>query len=355
MYTLGDYIKRGGLFLNNQIFPSKKKLSTIMLYATDRCNSKCKHCYIWEKTPKQHLSLETVKKILSDKTVKKNTLIGLEGGEFVLHPEAFEIMGYLQKNHPCFELLSNCVAPEKTIKAVREFHPIRLYLSLDGTRETYHNLRGVDAYNDVLDVVKALKDEIPISIMFTLTPYNNFKDLEHVADYCMANKVDMRIGIYNNMQYFETQQNMFESSSLNYSIAEIPEKVSMFSENYDYVALYTKFREGNLKLPCYSISDSIVIRPNGDVPLCQNKEIILGNVNKEPLHVIMNKKSTLDIHKQHKHNCNGCWVNFHRKYDVVMLRNLEKVLPKGIIKLFTKDYCWSENHKQKYADLIKKN
>lgn len=355
MYKFSDYVKRGGLFLNNQLFPSKKKLSTIMLYATDRCNSKCKHCFIWEKKPKQHLSLEMVKKIISSKAVKKNTLIGLEGGEFVLHPEAFEILDYLKNNHPCFELLSNCVSPEKTIEVVRKFKPIRLYLSLDGPRETYLNLRGVDAYNSVVDVVKTLKNEIPISIMFTLTPYNNFTDLEYVADFCLEHNVDMRVGIYNNMQYFETQQNMFESSSLNYSIADIPDKLSQFSENYDYVALYTKFREGNLKLPCFSIADSIVIRPNGDIPLCQNKEIILGNINDDPLEVIMNRKSTREIHAKHKFQCNECWVNFHRKYDVVMLRNLEKIMPRALIKLFAKDYYWSENHQSKYIDIIKKN
>ena len=35
---------------------------------------------------------------------------------------------------------------------------------------------------------------------------------------------------------------------------------------------YQYFRNGELKLPCLSIKDSIVIYPNGDVPLCQNKQ-----------------------------------------------------------------------------------
>ena len=67
MYKLNDYLSRGFKLINNNFFPKHKKLSTIMLYATDRCNSQCKHCYIWKKTPKQHLPLEKIKEIIKER------------------------------------------------------------------------------------------------------------------------------------------------------------------------------------------------------------------------------------------------------------------------------------------------
>lgn len=51
---------------------------------------------------------------------KKSTTIGLEGGEFILHPEANEIMEWFSKHHPNYTLLSNCLVPQKVIDAVRK-------------------------------------------------------------------------------------------------------------------------------------------------------------------------------------------------------------------------------------------
>ena len=352
MYKVSDYINRGLKLANNMVFPKRKKLSTIMLYSTDRCNSKCKHCYIWEKKPKQHLSFEKIKEIIESPVVNKNTLIGLEGGEFILHPEAEQIMDYMSKNHPNFDLLSNAIVADKLLELTTKYKPKRLFVSLDGDRDTYERLRGVDAYDKVLDSIVKLKDIVPVSIMFTLTNYNDFNDLEHVAAFCKQHDLDVRIGVYNTMDYFDTDTKEEKSDSLNYKVEDIPEVVKDFKENYDFLALYPQHREGNLKLTCNSISDSIVIYPNGDIPICQNKQLILGNVFEEPLQTIVNKKSTVKLHKDHKHNCNECWVNYHRKYDIVLYRNLEKLLPKKIIELFFGKYNWTSNPKDRYKDVV---
>jgi len=355
MYKVSDYINRGVKLANNMLFPRHKRLSTIMLYSTDRCNSKCKHCYIWEKSPKQHLPFEKIKDIIESPVVDKNTLIGLEGGEFIMHPEAEQILEYMVANHPNFDLLSNAILADKLYDLTKKYKPKRLFVSLDGDRKTYKNLRGVDAYDKVIDSIIRLKEIVPVSIMFTLTNHNDFTDLIHVADFCKKHDLDMRIGIYNTMDYFDTNSKEEKSNSLNYKIEDIPEIVKDFKENYDFMALYPQHREGNLKLSCNSISDSIVIYPNGDIPICQNKQVILGNIFKEPLHKIINKKSTLKLHKQHKHNCNECWVNYHRKYDIVLYRNLEKVLPKRLVELVLGRYNWSKNHNEKYKDVVKED
>ncbi|MCG8412310.1 MAG: radical SAM protein [Bacteroidales bacterium] len=353
MYKISDYLTRGIKLLNNQFFPAHKRLSTIMLYSTDRCNSKCKHCYIWEKKPKQHLPFEKIKEIIESPVVDRNTLIGLEGGEFILHPEAEQILEYMVKKHPNFDLLSNAIQLDKLVYFTSKYKPKRLYISLDGDRATYENLRGVDAYNKVIEAIIKLKDIVPVSIMFTLTNHNDFSDLLHVADFCKTHNLDMRIGIYNTMDYFDTNTQEQGSDSLNYDIKDIPNVVKDFKENYDFMALYPEHRSGNLKLSCNSISDSIVIYPNGDVPICQNKQIILGNIFKESLKQVVNKKSTIKLHKEYKHNCNECWVNYHRKYDIVLFRNLEKLLPKRVVELFFGKYYWCENKNKKYKDIVK--
>ena len=79
-----------------------------MIYATDLCDSACKHCLIWAKRPPKHLSFEKFLEVMKSDCVTKDTMVGLEGGEFLLHPESMKFMEWLSKNHPNFDLLSNC-------------------------------------------------------------------------------------------------------------------------------------------------------------------------------------------------------------------------------------------------------
>lgn len=64
MYKTSDYLRNGVLYLNNIIRPHHKRLSTLMIYSTTKCQSRCKHCSIWQK-PEEHLSLRMIKMIMA--------------------------------------------------------------------------------------------------------------------------------------------------------------------------------------------------------------------------------------------------------------------------------------------------
>ena len=91
MYKYSDYIYNGLLLVNNIVRPHHKRLSQLMLYATTKCQSRCKHCSIWKKE-ETFLTLNDIKLIMSSKCITSSTTIGLEGGEFLLHPESDAIM-----------------------------------------------------------------------------------------------------------------------------------------------------------------------------------------------------------------------------------------------------------------------
>ncbi len=58
MFQQSEYVSRGYNFIHNKLFPNKKRLSSLMLYATDVCDSACKHCLIWAKRPATYLLLK---------------------------------------------------------------------------------------------------------------------------------------------------------------------------------------------------------------------------------------------------------------------------------------------------------
>lgn len=320
-----------------------------MLYATSRCQSKCKHCSIWQK-PQEHLSLSDIKRIMNSKCITNRTTVGLEGGEFILHPQANEIMEWFYKNHPNYTLLSNCLAPTKVVYAVRNFHPKHLYISLDGNKDTYKLMRGVDGYSKAIKVIETLKDEIPISLMFCLSPWNSFEDMKYVINIAKQYKIDIRIGIYGTMAFFDTKAELLYVD--NY-IKQIPQNIHDTQENYDFVALYDQWRKGNLNLRCQSILSNLVIHSNGDVPICQNLDVKLGNIHYNSLDEIFNGKTSCKTQCDYSKDCNDCWINFHRKYDIILLRNFEKILPKQMIEKFYGKYSWTDNPKQTYRKYLK--
>jgi MoaA/NifB/PqqE/SkfB family radical SAM enzyme len=209
-------------------------------------------------------------------------------------------------------------------------------------------------------VIEACKDIAPVSLMFTLSPYNHFSDMDYVVEIAKKYDIDVRIGIYNNIDFFETKDKAHEmenAESKDNTSSDfkrmIPANVAGTSENYDFLLLYDEWRKGNVKLKCHSIRDSLVIHPNGDVPICQNLDVKLGNVYENSLDEIFNSPSTLKLHKQYGNNCNGCWINFHRKYDIVLLRVLENFLPKRLIEIFFYGkYQWTNNRKTTYKQFL---
>ena len=349
MYSIFDYAYNGFLYLNNILRPHHKRLSQLMIYLTTACQSACKHCNIWQK-PVEHLSLDAIQRIMMSRCVTRQTTVGLEGGEFVLHPQAMEIMAWFHEHHPNYTLLSNCLTPRRVIDAVRLYHPRHLYVSLDGGRETYQRMRGRDGYERVIQVVETLKDEVPLSLMFCLSPWNSFDDMAFVIDVAKHYKVDMRIGIYGTMAFFDTTSELLKASDF---VDKIPPSIRQTQENFDFVALYDQWRNGNLRLRCQSIMCSLVVHTNGDVPLCQNLDVVLGNIHRQSLDEIFNGCQSCQTQSQYSKNCNDCWINFHRKYDIILLRNLERLLPKRIIEKFYGPYQWTEDLNKTYHKYLK--
>ena len=349
MYKLADYLFNGLLYLNNMARPRHKRLSQLMLYATTACQSHCKHCNIWQKK-RDHLSLEDIRRIMQSHCITSRTTIGLEGGEFILHPQADEIMAWFHDHHPNYTLLTNALAPQRIIQAVRRYRPRHLYVSLDGDKETYKRMRGCDGYDRVIEVVEALRDEVSLSLMFCLSPWNSFKDMEYVINVALHYGIDVRIGIYGTMAFFDTTSELI---TMNDYTGQIPSNINKTQENYDFIALYDEWRRGSLQLRCQSIMSSLVIHSNGDVPLCQNLDVKLGNIHEQSLDDIFNGLQSCETQCRYSRQCNDCWINFHRKYDIILLRNFERLLPKRLIEHFYGPYQWTNDPKITYRKLLK--
>ena len=83
-------------------------------------------------------------------------------------------------------------------------------------------MRGCDGHDKVVEVVKALYNVVPLSLMFCLSPWNSFSDMEYVINMAREYNIDVRIGIYGTMDFFDTKADLLAADLSNF-IQNIPQ------------------------------------------------------------------------------------------------------------------------------------
>lgn len=330
MFPISEFFNQG-VGLAKHALLGKPVLPTLMLYVTDACNSHCKICRMWQIKKHNHLPIESIRKILSSPLVHKSN-IGLEGGEFILHPNSEDILELLSKRGR-FKLLSNGLMPERLIKSVRQFNIPEVLISLDGGPQTYLRVRGVDGYSKVRESILSLRGYTKVSVVYTFSPWNNTNDFLEIKEFCGQNNVNLKINIFSNIPLFGTQETQKALLGIKNINIDFPEN--------DYLRLYNDWLSNKVKLPCLSIRFRAVIWPDGSIPLCQSKNILLGNIHNQTIDEIWCSKKTKSLWRQYL-SCNDCWSAFHRIYDIVLIKMLEKLLPKLVIKKLLGEYAFGE-------------
>lgn len=169
--------------------PQKNNLKTLVFYVTNRCNFRCSHCFYWDSlNVKEVLTIEEARKI-ADGVGKLDTLL-VAGGEPFLRKDLQEICQYFI-DHCGVRLLSiptNGSMKPRVIEFVKAMHNkvrLRLYVSLDGLRETHNTIRKVDSFDNVIDLLSILvgmKKEYDFSPLAMITVSNkNYQEIEELA------------------------------------------------------------------------------------------------------------------------------------------------------------------------------
>ncbi|HEY4674604.1 MAG TPA: radical SAM protein [Candidatus Bathyarchaeia archaeon] len=313
---------------------ARRHIRWVMLYATNRCNACCKHCRIWAQNPKIDLSPAVVESIVNAKCTNSRfypTGFSLEGGDFLLHPQYKEILDLVKDRDYILSL--NAMLDDLLIDTVREFGVKHLNISLDGTRETHKRVRGVDLFDKVDHVVNELRGQTEIKLVYTASPWNSYKDILFVKDYCKKKQVGFEISIFANFKLFDIND-AFEKKS------NVLQGYNLKTETDPYMLCYEDWLKGNAKIPCQSPLCKIVVYPNGDVPFCCHKEILLGNLYKASLDEIWNSDRTKRVQKQFIGSCNDCWSSFHKHVDFFYIEMLNRCFPKFIVKKIVGDYSY---------------
>jgi len=151
----------------------------IMWRITNKCNSKCGYCHIWQRKQKE-LSTEQVMKLVDEMHELGTARIGFVGGEAFLRPDFGQIVDYVKSKSIYVTLVTNgCLVPDNVALLKKLDY---LVISFDGKKKSHEKGRMKDSYDNVLrafDVCKANGIKV---LTNTVLNENNLGDLDYILD-----------------------------------------------------------------------------------------------------------------------------------------------------------------------------
>jgi radical SAM protein with 4Fe4S-binding SPASM domain len=175
-------VKRDGIPAQSPI-PSLRYLE---FQLTDRCNLRCRHCYIgeglhWPKghLRRQELPYDTILTILKEFEEIQGLRLLLSGGEPLLHPSFWEINEVLRDYAFRSVLLSNGVLITKDIAKRLRVHEVQV--SLDGMEKGHDTIRGQGTFTKTLSAIDLLQEAGMRVSIATMIHRENLDEFDSLA------------------------------------------------------------------------------------------------------------------------------------------------------------------------------
>jgi MoaA/NifB/PqqE/SkfB family radical SAM enzyme len=164
-------------------------LPLLVMYLTDGCNSRCVTCDIW-RNPRRNMDMALVDQIVAQVKDLQMRWVLFSGGEAMQHPEWPQIAQKFREAGVYTMLLTNGLLIKKQAAEIIETVD-ELIVSLDGgTAQTYDAIRGVDAFDLILDGIRLVREGgVPVTTRTTLQRAN-YAELPHIIHAAMAADVN---------------------------------------------------------------------------------------------------------------------------------------------------------------------
>ncbi|MBF0424574.1 MAG: radical SAM protein [Magnetococcales bacterium] len=325
--AFGNFVVRSSRTAVLEPLHQLPKLEHLVYEVTDRCNSKCVHCNIWQNKGTGDMSDAEIERIFSSGAFRHLNDVIITGGEPVLRSGIVANMAAIHGNvtpDAQFSLSTNGLLPERVLEATRKCleRGMRLIVgvSLDGLNERHDAARGVKGnFGKVDGLLKSLirmreesgNDKLTVTVGYTLSP-KTAGNLNEVADYVC------NLGLRFLPQMFEEFEYYSNSAPGNFSYfadgtedaresAQVMLKaLETIPPSFQKELFLTLLDRGQFPFKCASLRSFFLLRSNGDVTPClRYSETRIGNLRETPLEEIWHSKK-MEEARVMVDNCRGC-------------------------------------------------
>ncbi len=280
-------------------------------HITDECDQRCKHCYIFaEDTGKcpdamNHEQMGAVLENCLDfcETYGRQPYFYLTGGDPILHPEFWTLLGRFKEMGIPFTIMGNPFhLTEDVCRRLKDCGCVRYQMSLDGTEETHDWFRKPGSYRSTLGKIGMINAAGIRSVIMTTVSGRNIDEVPEIIDAVAAAGVK----VYAFARYCPTSQEKdtnIKPERYRKLLADCDEIFRAYEnagcETYfnrkDHLWTLFDYEKGSFRIPedaeegmiyggCNCGNGHLTILPTGEVYACrrvQNSRV--GNVFRDRL------------------------------------------------------------------------
>jgi MoaA/NifB/PqqE/SkfB family radical SAM enzyme len=321
----------------------------LVLMTTDKCNSRCKHCNIWQETPtKDPMTPAEINKVLSSPLFRNIEFILNTGGEATVRGDLEELFMAEHKALPKaqLQLSTNGLLPERVLSLVNyvinKDIPIDVGTSLDGVGDKHDFVRGVNGNFDkverLLKELTAIKQKHPgmlnVSVGFVLSSLS-LPMLPDVRNYLKKEfEIEPFVQWYNESTFYDNlNSKLVKNEELLNTVKSIPEDM-LGGPNLK--KLWLNWLTGkSVRISCFAMHTFCVMKCNGDIAPCLSKwDVKAGNVRETDPEEVWASAEAIKS-RQIVKKCEGClnswganwsWSSSYYPFVFHYLRNPHKLI-----------------------------
>jgi MoaA/NifB/PqqE/SkfB family radical SAM enzyme len=274
------------------------------------CNLRCAFCPFWRKRhDEQVLRREEVLDVINQAADMGTVMYNVWGTEPLLRQDLPELLAAAKEKSMRVALITNGVLLKKRLREILEYLDY-LVVSLDGLRDTYRRIRGVDAYDRVIGGIKGAVDAgIKTGINCVLCRYN-LKEVEALV------KLSGRLGSTITFEPVHPIAGASEYEKLRVSgtrdyrravdkILQLKKKGHRISNSYRYLELMRSYTPGKNNYHCRVGRFLLLLEPDGRVNLPCSRYGCVGSIREMRLGEMWTSPKAM-ANRDESSGCNEC-------------------------------------------------
>jgi|SRR3989344_8057685 len=331
--------------LNRAIaYKFNKRIHHLILFITNRCNLRCKTCFVKFGREKE-LSLEEIKEISKD--INNLSWLDITGGEPFLRDDLPEICSYF--NTKVISIPTNGFNPERIFEIMNKLidktkAEIVISISIDGFEKTHDFIRSKGSFKKAIQTFKKLRQIKGIKLKVnTVICKRNLGEIENFMNFIYdlgpdfhsvillrGDPRDKNYALPKLVELREKENAIFKIwKRYEYGVNLVKRRLLRNYHKYLWNVSLKTLENKRQIIPCVAGVAHGVVYANGDVGFCELLNPI-GNIRKESFKRIWNSNEAKDLRIKIKNNFCYCTHN------CVMIDNI-LLNPKSYMKLLWGD------------------
>ena len=301
------------------------------LITTFRCNAQCNMCNIWkfQTNPNEEIDASYYENLPA------GLRINITGGEPTLRRDIDKIFEILYPKSRLLELSTNGYNTAKIVELANKYPNILIRVSVEGLPKINDAKRGIkDGFDHALRTMLELKKTKCKNIGFSvvISP-DNYEDLLHLYDLCVALDVELGNSAVHNSWYFHKEDNQIESEKaleqhekfvkalLTSKRRHLKDRLKDYGRAYFNRSIHRRLRgdTDEYRPPCGALSDFFFIDPWGNVTPCNgsSEEWKLGNIKEYSLENILASDKAREAMEKVRNCKRNCTFIVTERHDMV--------------------------------------